>query len=40
MKESADDYRKKITDLMNKIEDINILKRTYKLLVYLYLKIE
>lgn len=31
------DYREKIIDLMNKIHNKDLLKRVYKLLVYLYL---
>ena len=38
MKESAEDYRNWTIELLNKIDDIDIIKKVYKFLVYLYLK--
>ena len=32
------DYRKKIADMLDKIETEDTLRRVYKLLVYLYLR--
>ena len=38
MKESAEEYRNWTIELLNKIDDIDIIKKVYKFLVYLYLK--
>lgn len=34
------DYKKEIIELLDKVNDEYILKRVYKLLIYLYLKEE
>lgn len=38
MSKKEPSYKKKIMDLLKKVDDEIILKRVYKLLVYLYLK--
>lgn len=38
MKESTEEYRNWTIELLNKIDDIVIIKKVYKFLVYLYLK--
>lgn len=38
MKESTEEYRNWTIELLNKIDDIDIIKKVYKFLVYLYLK--
>lgn len=36
----AEEYKKKIIEMVEKIQDISLLKRIYKLAEYLYIKKE